>query len=59
MKINVLWSAEDDYVASSMIKCNNAVYVTFSQYTVPIFDPGGVIEPLSVTMLRGEITIII
>jgi hypothetical protein len=59
MKINVLWSAKDDYVASSMIKCNNAVYVTFSQYTVPIFDPGGVIKPLSVTMLRGEITMII
>jgi hypothetical protein len=42
MKIDVLWSAENDFVASSMIKCNNAVYVTFSQYTVPIFDPGGV-----------------
>ncbi|KAK2408262.1 hypothetical protein QL285_043786 [Trifolium repens] len=25
---------------------------------LPIFDPGGVIEPLSVTMLRGEITMI-
>jgi hypothetical protein len=48
-----------DYVASSMIKCNNAVYVTFSQYTVPIFDHGSLIDPLSVTMLRGEITMII
>jgi hypothetical protein len=59
MKIDVLWSAENDFVASSMIKCNNAVSVTFSQYIVPIFDPGGVIEPLSVMILRGEITVII
>ncbi|MCH87430.1 hypothetical protein A2U01_0008300 [Trifolium medium] len=41
-----------------MIECNIAVPVTFSQYTVMIFDPSGLITPLSVTLLYGAIALI-
>ncbi|KAK2437533.1 hypothetical protein QL285_022412 [Trifolium repens] len=59
MEIDALWIAKDASIASLMIECTIVVPVTSSRCVVTIFDPGGVIEPLSVTILRGEITVII
>jgi hypothetical protein len=57
MEIDALWIAKDASLASLMIECTVVVPVTSSRCVVTIFDPGGVIEPLSVTILPGAITV--
>jgi hypothetical protein len=57
MEIDALWIAKDASIASLMIECTIVVPVTSSRCVVTIFDPGGVIEPLSVTILPGAITV--
>ncbi|KAK2379349.1 hypothetical protein QL285_067160 [Trifolium repens] len=57
MEIDALWIAKDASIASLMIECTIAVPVTSSRCVVTIFDPGGVIEPLSGTILPGAITV--
>jgi hypothetical protein len=57
MEIDVLWIAKDASIAWLMIDSTVAVPVTSSRCIVTIFDPDGVIEPLSVMILPGAITV--